>query len=212
MPTMTTLISLKRLLQGLAVLAVIQGMSGCAVPQSVQTLTNSTPDEDASLGNIEYHTHVLANELFANLIPRSNVRYAVTGFVPMDTMEYNVDDQHPLNMLGHQLEQGLITESSKRGFITQEFKLANDIIIGDDSDRVLSRNIDHLSGLERVDFYITGTLLYQQKGAVVNARVVNAETKDVVAAATKFFPANLFWREESVTTRNGLLYRTEIKR
>jgi Ser-tRNA(Ala) deacylase AlaX len=42
---------------------------------------------------------------------------------------------------------------------------------------------------------------------MVNARVVHVESKDVVAAATKFFPSNVFWSEEAVTTRDGMLYR-----
>lgn len=107
------------------------------------------------------------------------------------------------------MEQGMMTEATKRGFTAQEFKLSNDIIVNDESDRILTRNIDQLSDIERVDFYITGTLVYQQSGAIVNARIVNARNKDVVAAATRFFPAELFWEEERVTSRNGRLYRTE---
>jgi len=116
-----------------------------------------------------------------------------------------------LQLLGHQLEEGILTEATKRGFTAQEFKLTNDIIVGEKSDRVLSRDIDQLSAMERVDFFITGTLVYQQEGAMVNARIINARTRDVVAAATRFFPAELFWLDEQVTTRNGRLYRTENK-
>ncbi|CAA0364884.1 conserved hypothetical protein [Alteromonas infernus] len=165
--------------------------------------------EVTALGNVEYHTYMLANELFADVGPARQSRYAVVGFVPADTMKYSADHQHPLMLLGHQLEQGIITEATKRGFSTQEFKLSNDIIVSNESDRVLTRNIDQLSNIERVDFYITGTMVYQESGAVVNARIINARNKNIVAAATRFFPAELFWREGQVTTRNGKLYRTE---
>ena len=144
--------------------------------------------------------------------PSRQTRYAVVGFVPADTMKYNPDNQHPLMLLGHQLEQGMITEASKRGFTTQEFKLSNDIMLNDNSDRILTRDIEQLSDIERVDFYITGTLVYQQAGAMVNARIINARNKDVVAAATRFFPSELFWETEQVTSRNGRLYRTESTR
>lgn len=164
-----------------------------------------------ALGNMEYHTYVLANELFAQLRPSRQAKYAVTGFVPADTMSWNSKQQDPLMMLGHQLEEGLITEAAKRGFTTQEFKLTDDIIMGEYADRVLTRDIEQLPGIERVDFYITGTIVRQQAGAMVNARVINARTKDVVAAATRFFPEGLFWEEEKITTRNGRLYRTEDK-
>jgi TolB-like protein len=164
-----------------------------------------------ALGNIELHTFQLANELFANISSNSQSRYAVVGFVPVDTMVYSEKMQHPLMLLGHQLEQGMITEASRRGMITREFKLSSDIMINERSDRILSRDIDKLSSLDSIDFYITGTLVYQQEGAIVNARVVNARNKDVVAAATRFFPAELFWQREQITNRNGKIYRTGVE-
>ena len=185
------------------------------------TACSQTPDGSAdlvrassastALGNIELHTFQLANELFANISTNSQSRYAVVGFVPVDTMEYSEKMQHPLMLLGHQLEQGMITEASRRGMITREFKLSSDIMINERSDRILSRDIDKLSGLGNIDFFITGTLVYQQEGAIVNARVVNARNKDVVAAATRFFPAELFWQREQITNRNGMIYRTGVE-
>lgn len=185
-------------------------ISGCSSAPENMAMTNEQVPVPA-LGNVEYHTYVLANELFANLRPARQTRYVVAGFVPVDTLSYDENFQHPLQILGHQLEEGMLTEATKRGFTAQEFKLTNDIIVGEKSDRVLSRNIDQLSAMERVDFFITGTLVYQQEGAMVNARIINARTRDVVAAATRFFPAQLFWLDEQVTTRNGRLYRTENK-
>ena len=189
-----------------AVSAILLG--GCASENSTVVLQEENMALPA-LGNMEYHTYVLANELFANLRPSRQAKYAVVGFVPADTMEVNPNNQDPLMMLSHQLEEGLITEATKRGYTTQEFKLTDDIIMGERADRVLTRDIDVLPGIERVDFYITGTVIRQQAGAMVNARVINARTKDVVAAATRFFPEGLFWDEEKVTTRNGRLYRNE---
>ena len=191
-----------------AVSAILLG--GCASENSTVVLQEENMALPA-LGNMEYHTYVLANELFANLRPSRQAKYAVVGFVPADTMEVNPNNQDPLMMLSHQLEEGLITEATKRGYTTQEFKLTDDIIMGERADRVLTRDIDVLPGIERVDFYITGTVIRQQAGAMVNARVINARTKDVVAAATRFFPEGLFWDEEKVTTRNGRLYRNEDK-
>jgi TolB-like protein len=112
-------------------------------------------------------------------------------------------------LLGQQLEQGLMTEAVKRGFVAQDFKAANNITITENSDRILSRDITQLSSVQRVDFFITGTVTHQQEGAVVNARIINARSKDVVAAATKFFPGDIFWETEQVTTRGGRLYRIE---
>ena len=189
-------------------LAALMTLSGCAQVSDTPEASLDYQGTSPALGNVELHTHHLANELFNGLRPSRQARYAVVGFVPVDNMKYNENQQHPLMLLGHQLEQGLMTEASRRGFITQEFKLSSDILINDVSDRVLTRDIEQLAGLESIDFYITGTLVYQQEGAVVNARVINARSNDVLAAATRFFPAELFWQREQVTTRNGMIYRT----
>ncbi|MFT4652707.1 MAG: TolB-like protein [Kangiellaceae bacterium] len=187
---------------------IILTLSGCANLLSQQAPIQKSSTTSA-LGNSELITFRLAQELFANMQADKQYRYAVAGFVPVTSMQTNLNEQGPLMLLGHQLEQGLITEAVRRGFVAQDYKASNAIIMTDLYDRVLSRDLDHLSQLQNVDYYITGTITPQQNGAMVNARVINVRSKDVVAAATRFFPADLFWEKEQVTLRNGQLYRTE---
>lgn len=162
-----------------------------------------------NLGNIERDTNELANELFAGMGKHRGARYAIAGFVPVTSMVYNSKDQNPLMLLGQQLEQGLMTEANRRGFTTRDYKLTNGIVMGKYSDKALSRDLDLISSQVEADFYITGTITEQQGGAIVNARVINADNKDVVGAATRFFPNQLFWGAERVTTRGGMLYRSD---
>lgn len=183
-------------------------LSACS-SMDQQTANDSMHTQSvASLGNVELHTHELANELFANVSTNKQYRYAVVGFVPVKTMVFNAKEQGPLMLLGHQLEQGMMTEASRRGLITQDFKVANNIQISDVSDSVITRDVERLSQIKKIDFFITGTITEQQEGAIVNARVVHVKSKDVVAAASKFFPADLFWQREKVSSRDGMIYRT----
>lgn len=198
--------------QNVALAITILCLSACA------NMTNNTPivgqldnNPPIALGNIEYHTAILAQELFINLRVDKQYRYAVATFVPVKSLEFDAQDQGPLMLLGHQLEQGLLTEASRRGFITQDYKVTNDIIIRQDSEAVFSREVNRLSETQSVDFFISGTITEQQEGAIVNARVIHVKTKDVVAAATKFIPADVFWQREKVSKRNGLIYRTSSK-
>ncbi|WP_226992177.1 FlgO family outer membrane protein [Aliiglaciecola lipolytica] len=162
-----------------------------------------------ALGNVEYHTSLLANELFSRVSANRDYRYAVVSFVPVTNLQFDKNHQHPLRLLGHQLSEGMVTEASRRGFITQDYKITNDILITKEAEYALSRDVSRLAPLQNVDFYIAGTITEQQEGAIVNARIVHVESKDVVASATKFFPAELFWQREKVTTRGGMLYRTD---
>ncbi|AWL12431.1 hypothetical protein HMF8227_01961 [Saliniradius amylolyticus] len=193
---------------------VLTSLAGCALqapPQSGGTPDYQRPIPVArELGEIELHTFYLADELFGLMEQRfdnlGNGRFAVATFVPVAPMQYQQNEQHPLNLLGHQLEQGLMTEASRRGYITHDFKVMDDIIIEPRADRVMSRKVSELAQGHAIDFYISGTLTEQENGAMVNARVISVKDKSVVAAATKFFPAELFWQQERVTTRNGMLY------
>jgi TolB-like protein len=174
-----------------------------------QTYAQKHQEASVPLGKIEYYTHALATELFEQLIPTQQVRFAVATFVPVTSFEYDPNQQHPLMLLGHQLEQGMMTEASKFGFIPQDFKATNDIIIGKQAERVFSRDVDELYlHHHNIDYYLSGTLVEQEDGYIVNARVIDVVSKDVVAAATQFFPSDIFWQHEQLSTRNGLLIRT----
>lgn len=161
-----------------------------------------------SLGNIEYHTAMLAQELFANMQLNREYRFAVVNFVPVGQLKFDQNQQGPLMILGHQLSEGLVSEASRRGFITQDYKTMNDIVISSNAEYVFSRDVSKLNAMPEVDFYIAGTITEQQEGAIVNARIIHVDSKDVIASATKFFPADLFWQREKVTHRQGMIYRT----
>lgn len=194
----------------LSVLAIIS-LSGCVNMSTLAETSKTIPVQSktpSALGNAEVYTYELAQELFANVSTDRQYRYAVVGFVPVASMQQDISQQGPLMLLGHQLEQGLITEVVRRGFIAQDYKVTNTIIMADNSERALSRNVEHLRSMQTIDYYITGTITEQETGAMVNARIINVRNKDVIAAATKFFPAELFWQQEQVILRNGMFYRS----
>lgn len=179
------------------------------LPQEIkQTRIINESNSVPALGNIEYHTSLLADELFANVNLDRDFRYAVVTFVPVDNLKYDQQQQNPLMLLGHQLSEGMITEATRRGFITQDYKATNDIVVTKQADYVFSRDVTQLQPMKDIDFYIAGTITEQQEGAIVNARIIHVQTKDIVASATKFFPADVFWQREKVTSRNGMIYRT----
>lgn len=192
-------------------LLVLASAAGCASVLQYNMNKELQQQPTPSLGNVEYHTAILADELFGYFHQHRQLgkyRFAVAGFVPVVAMQYDDGGRHPLKLLGHQLEQGLMTEAARRGLITQDYKVTDHIAISDTADKVMTRDTAQLSRtLPDLDFFISGTLVEQQQGVMVNARVVHVESKDVVAAATKFFPSNVFWSEEAVTTRDGMLYR-----
>ncbi len=194
----------------LATLAACSSNDGDQVTQA-QLLE---PDPNGQIGNVEFHTATLASELFETFryqnVNRNQFRFAVATFVPAKELQFNANTQHPLQLLGHQLEQGMMTELARRGYIAQDYKATNDIVMDSLSERVFSRDIADLQQQHAFDFYLSGTLAETERGALVNARIIDATTKDVVAAATRFFPNELFWGRGATTLRDGMIYRTKL--
>lgn len=195
---------------------MLVSMTACVVQKQAK------PEEVASWGlateaqtnqRIDFHTAQMAQQLFDTFrygnLPKEQFRFAVATFVPVETMRANSMSQGPLRLLGHQLEQGLMTEFAMRGYIAQDFKATNNIIIDEKSDRVFSRDVDELYKHHHdIDFYVSGTLTESEKGVMANVRIIHVDSKDVVAAATRFIPDNVFWEAEKVTTRGGMIYRS----
>lgn len=200
-------VSLARITRG-CFLSVLVMLSGCQLlptePKMAATVKAADP-----LSSLDYYSYDLARQLFHGLNPPNNMRFAVIGFVPVDSLDNEEPRQSPLYHLGHQLAESLLSEAAQRGFVITDYKVANSILMSASADRVLTRDIEQLSQLQDIDFYITGTITEREDGAVVNARIINAQHKDVVAAATSFFPANLFWTPTRVTSRGGMLLRME---
>lgn len=163
--------------------------------------------------SVDYHTSQLAEQLFDTFrygnMPKEQFRFAVATFVPVEMLKTDMTQQGPLRLLGHQLEQGMMTELAKRGYLAQDYKATNKLIIEEKSDRVFSRDVDELYKHHHdVDFYLSGTLTESEQGVIANARIIRVDSKDVVAAATRFIPDDVFWDQEKVTTRGGMIYRS----
>ncbi|BDX07436.1 FlgO family outer membrane protein [Planctobacterium marinum] len=191
------------------------------VTMTACVVTKSRPPEELQVWKaepgdqtkIDLHTAQLANQLFGTFrygnFPKEQFRFAVATFVPVEMMQTDSDAQGPLRLLGHQLEQGMMSELASRGYIAQDYKATNNLIIEEKSDRVFSRNVDELYKNHReVDFYLSGTLTEAENGVIANARIIHVDSKDVVAAATRFIPDDVFWQAEKITTRGGKIYRS----
>lgn len=210
----TSTINLSLRLLSLSLMVV--SMTACVAnqskePEQLEAWQLATAEQMGK--SVDYHTSLLAEQLFDTFrygnMPKEQFRFAVATFVPVELMKTDSMQQGPLRLLGHQLEQGMMTELAKRGYIAQDYKITNNLIIEEKSDRVFSRDVDELYKHHHdVDFYLSGTLTESEEGVIANARIIRVDSKDVVAAATRFIPDDVFWEQEKVTTRGGMIYRS----
>lgn len=80
-------------------------------------------------------------------------------------------------------------------------------------DFALSRDWKDLAQEQDVQYVLTGTMLRQEGGVLVNARVVGMQTRIVVASAQGFLPADRIGRDldtlNSIRTQDGVIIRSD---
>jgi TolB-like protein len=99
---------------------------------------------------------------------------------------------HSLNestVLGNQLSEYLIAELQDFGLAIVDFKLAGGITVTPVGDFVLTRSGKALAKQVEMDHVVTGTIIEDDRGVRVNARIVSLENKQVVASADVYIPA-----------------------
>jgi TolB-like protein len=77
----------------------------------------------------------------------------------------------------------------------------------------VSRDWKDLAQEQDIQYVLTGTMLRQEGGVLVNARVVGMQSRVVVATAQGFLPADRIGRDldtlNSIRTQDGVLIRSD---
>jgi len=107
----------------------------------------------------------------------------VTSFVRLNE---SLEDS---TVLGNQLSEYLITELQEFGLAIVDFKLAGNIKVTSQGDFVLSRKAEALAKQVEMEHVVTGTIIEDDRGVRVNARIVSMSNKQVVASANVYIPA-----------------------
>ena len=133
---------------------------------------------------------------------------AVTSFVDLQDMDAT-------NWLGNSVSEGLIYQMQQRGYTVVDYKVTGGIKVTPDGDFALSRNWQELSAEQPVDYVLTGTMLRQSAGVLVNARIIGIRSRVVIASAQGFLPADRIGRDLDSLNRmrfdNGLIIRDETR-
>lgn len=131
---------------------------------------------------------------------------AVTSFVDLQDMDTT-------NWLGNSVSEGLIHQFQRRGFKVVDFKTTGTIQVTRQGDFAFSRDWKDLAQEQEIQYVLTGTMLRQEGGVLVNARVVGMQSRIVVATAQGFLPADRIGRDldtlNTIRTQDGVLIRSD---
>ncbi|WP_206484860.1 FlgO family outer membrane protein [Thalassotalea sp. G2M2-11] len=129
---------------------------------------------------------------------------AVASFVDLKDLEST-------NWLGNQLSESFIHELQRHGLIIVDFKTTGHIRVTKDGDYVFTRDWKELPERQIIDYVVTGTMMKQDGGILVNARMIGMQSRVVVATAQSFIPNWIVGEElnrmENVRMKDGMIIR-----
>ncbi len=127
---------------------------------------------------------------------------AVASFV-------NLKDLESTNWLGNQLAESFVHELQRHGLVVIDYKTTGHIRVTKQGDYVFSRDWQELPDRQIIDYVVSGTMVEQENGILVNARMIGIQSKVIVATAQSFIPTWVLGDEmshsEKVKMRDGMI-------
>lgn len=162
---------------------------------------------DSPRHTMDFFIESMTEELMvSNVAVSARTPIAITSFVDLQNMDAT-------NWLGNSVSEGFIHQFQRRGFKVVDFKTTGSIQVTQQGDFALSRDWKELAQEQEIQYVLTGTMLRQEGGVLVNARVVGMQSRIVVATAQGFLPADRIGRDldtlNSIRTQDGVLIRSD---
>ncbi|MBA6255595.1 MULTISPECIES: FlgO family outer membrane protein [unclassified Colwellia] len=132
---------------------------------------------------------------------------AVASFVELADLEST-------NWLGNQISENFVHELQRHGLVVIDFKTTGHIRVTPQGDYVFSRDWKELPERQIIDYVVTGTMMEQENGVMINARMIGMQSRVVVATAQSFIPSWVIGeqinQDESVRIKDGLIIRNSV--
>lgn len=189
---------------------LLLNLAGCSLtPQPKPSISTDAPKAVMAPYTLNQYVNSLSAQLSHIKEPfKSTASIAVSSFYLADALDSHVAQGQGAG-LSQQIQESLITQFTQLGYNTVEYRLKNQLNLSASADSVLSRNTGNLKQRQIIDFVITGTLTRQEHAYIVNARMVNMQTNQVVSAGSTEIPINVMWSNEKIQQRGDYIYRSE---
>jgi len=130
---------------------------------------------------------------------------AVASFV-------NLKDLESTNWLGNQIAENFVHELQRHGLVVIDFKTTGHIRVTKEGDYIFSRDWKELPERQIIDYVVAGTMMEQEDGILINARMIGIQSRVVVATAQSFIPLWALGEEkshsENVKVKDGMIIRS----
>ncbi|MBU1309679.1 MAG: hypothetical protein KKE30_09130 [Gammaproteobacteria bacterium] len=161
---------------------------------------------------LDFYTNRVADNLFrqlnTELLPRvAAPQLSVASFLPLNSLELTAADADE-RALANQLADSMLSHALAKGYKAYDYRLRSELLLLSGHEQALSRQAAELSTGQLANAILSGSYVMQEDGYVINARIIDVSTKQVLAAVTDYIPGNVFWSEQQVKQRGDYLYRS----
>ncbi|CAG9296115.1 FlgO family outer membrane protein [Celerinatantimonas diazotrophica] len=104
----------------------------------------------------------------------------------------SLEDLRKTSPFGMQLSESFVFEMQQHGLSLIDYKATGFIRITHNGDFVYSRNTSELPKVQPIEYLLIGTYNRTSRGYIVNARLVGARSKVVVASAQQLIPLSVY--------------------
>ena len=152
--------------------------------QTDQSLANE--EDTMVVKNITHYVRGIMHDLVENLTQvTSQTPIGVTSFVYLDS------DLQTTSLLGNQISESFVHEIHQFGIPVVDYKMMDSLKITNEGDFVYSRDYTKLSSSVEIEFILTGTMAKHVGGYLINARIIDIESKAIVSSAQSFVPEHV---------------------
>ncbi len=183
-------------------------------PVFAATKPNNSQNTQPALSHyaLDHYTNRLANNLFRQLatemLPHSAApQLSIASFVPLNSLDLSAVDADE-RALANQLADSMLSHALASGYTAYDYRLRSELLLLSGHEQALSRQVSELTSAQLANAILSGSYVVQEDGYVINARVIDVKTKQVLAAVTDYIPGNVFWSEQQVKQRGDYLYRS----
>lgn len=134
------------------------------------------------IGNLNAMIIFLADQL------ERNVNFQDVSAPIIVTSFPNLDNLKETNRLGRLISETLMHELQVRKWAVLDIRIMNEVVMNDDGEFSLSRDIKRVKEQYHVGGIVTGTYIYTPECIVINARLIDPQTGIVLSTAQVSVP------------------------
>ncbi|RVT45432.1 hypothetical protein EMM73_13285 [Rheinheimera sediminis] len=153
-----------------------------------------------------FYTERLADQLFYQLKPLDSGAIAVTTFADAQLMAPDTSRSANYNA-ALQLQESMQTVATQLGYQVSELRLNDGVLVHPGYENSLGRDLSQLANNQQARYLITGTLTEGELHITVNAKLIDLQSQQVIAAASSVIPTDVLWPNEQLQLRHNKLYR-----